>query len=829
MEVGDKAFGFGSYEGHEEAQKALDAMNAKAKELNGSRVMYGARASKAAAEGEAVAVAELERQFEMLKQERRSKYLGVNLYVKNLDECINDERLRKEFAPYGNITSAKVMVNRGGESKGCGFVCFSMPEEAIKAMTEMDGRVVGSKPMYVALAQLKAERNLQHLASHLNKHGFYAGSGHRRSESEMELNGEYELPEQEGKNKFQGVNLYVKNLDGNINDERLRKEFSPFGTITSAKVMVNKTGESKGCGFVCFSTPEEAVKAMSEMDGRIVGSKPMYVTLAQLKGERRMQQLATHLSEHAFHVGSTHKKAVLEMELGGHDVLRHKCTSKFQGVNLYVNNLDPNVNDERLWKEFSPFGTITSAKVMVNRSGESKGFGFVCFSSHDEASRAMLEMDGQALGSKQLYVALAQLKTERSLPLPRLNGRAICVGHLHKSAEELELERQFESLKQDRRNKFQGVNLYVKNLDDGINDERLRKEFSPFGNITSSKVMVNRCGESKGCGFVCFSTVQEATKAMTEMDGRIIGSKPLYVTLAQLKAERNLQHLAPHLNEHEFYAGSRHRRSESEMELNGEYEMSKQDGKNKFQGVNLYVKNLDGNINDERLRKEFSPFGSITSAKVMVNKTGESKGCGFVCFSTPEEAIKAMSEMDGRIVGSKPMYVTLAQHKVERKVELSSSQYVQHVGGVRMVAPSTTIIGQYQPATTSGYFMTTLSQAQARTPYYPQSQMVPVRSNPWWLLPVQPQGAHAAHAHAAHAHAAHAAHAAAGFQAMPGPIRQPSPGTTVMHQVNAADVSQGIDAAHVISQGMMARPSFSNQVTGLQVPTYKFTRGMQNL
>merc|ERR1719341_3010726 len=66
--------------------------------------------------------------FEQLKLERLNRYQGVNLYVKNLDDTIDDERLRKEFAPYGTITSAKVM-NEEGRSKGFGFVCFSSPEE----------------------------------------------------------------------------------------------------------------------------------------------------------------------------------------------------------------------------------------------------------------------------------------------------------------------------------------------------------------------------------------------------------------------------------------------------------------------------------------------------------------------------------------------------------------------------------------------------------------------------------------------------------------------------------------------------------------------------
>lgn len=106
---------------------------------------------------------ELKRKFEQLKQERMTRYLGVNLYVKNLDDTIDDEKLRKEFAPYGTITSAKVMTE-DGRSKGFGFVCFSSPEEATKAVTEMNGRIVVTKPLYVALAQRKEDRKA-HLTS----------------------------------------------------------------------------------------------------------------------------------------------------------------------------------------------------------------------------------------------------------------------------------------------------------------------------------------------------------------------------------------------------------------------------------------------------------------------------------------------------------------------------------------------------------------------------------------------------------------------------------------------------------------------------------------
>jgi polyadenylate-binding protein len=104
-----------------------------------------------------------------MKMDRMTKYQGVNLYVKNIDDTIDDERLKGEFAAYGGITSARVMRDEKGNSKGFGFVCFSSPEEATRAVTEMNTKMVGTKPLYVALAQRKEVRRAQLEAQHAQR------------------------------------------------------------------------------------------------------------------------------------------------------------------------------------------------------------------------------------------------------------------------------------------------------------------------------------------------------------------------------------------------------------------------------------------------------------------------------------------------------------------------------------------------------------------------------------------------------------------------------------------------------------------------------------
>jgi hypothetical protein len=84
------------------------------------------------------------------------------------------------------------------------------------------------------------------------------------------------------------------------------------------------------------------------------------------------------------------------------------------GNKLYVGNLAYSVRDESLQEAFGQFGTVTSAKVMMDRdTGRSKGFGFVEMASDAEAQSAINGLNGQALEGRAIVVNEARPREER--------------------------------------------------------------------------------------------------------------------------------------------------------------------------------------------------------------------------------------------------------------------------------------------------------------------------------------------------------------------------------------------------------------------------------
>jgi len=148
------------------------------------------------------------------------------------------------------------------------------------------------------------------------------------------------------------------------------------------------------------------------------------------------------------------------------------------------------------------------------------GFGFVNFQDHPSAVKAVSALHGTPLGKngKAIWCARAQKKSER----------------------EAELKKKYKQLKRERITKYSGINLYIKNLDDDVKEDQLRQHFSVFGKIQSLKIMTDEKKNSKGFGFVCFETPEQAQQAIHEMNNRPLpGSlKPLYVALHEPKEIR---------------------------------------------------------------------------------------------------------------------------------------------------------------------------------------------------------------------------------------------------------------------------------------------------
>ncbi len=84
-------------------------------------------------------------------------------------------------------------------------------------------------------------------------------------------------------------------------------------------------------------------------------------------------------------------------------------------MNIYVSNLSFNLQDEDLKQFFTPYGEVTSAKIINDReSGRSRGFGFVEMSDEAASRKAIAELDGSSVDNRTITVTEAKPREEKS-------------------------------------------------------------------------------------------------------------------------------------------------------------------------------------------------------------------------------------------------------------------------------------------------------------------------------------------------------------------------------------------------------------------------------
>ncbi|KAK6130831.1 hypothetical protein DH2020_035425 [Rehmannia glutinosa] len=374
--------------------------------------------------------------------------------------------------------------------------------------------------------------------------------------------------------QFLSTSLYVGDLDFNVTDSQLYDLFNQVGQVVSVRVCRDlSTRRSLGYGYVNYSNPQDAARAMEVLNFTPLNSKTIRVMYSH----------------------------------------RDPSVRKSGTANIFIKNLEKTIDNKALHDTFSSFGNILSCKIATDPNGQSKGYGFVQFDTEEAAQNAIDKLNGMLINDKQVYVGHFLRKQERDTVF--------------------------------NRTKFN--NVFVKNLAESTTDDDLKRIFGEYGTITSSVVMRDADGKSRCFGFVNFENADDAAKAVEALNGKKFDEK-------------------------EWYVGKAMKKSEREQELKSRFEQTARESVDKFQGVNLYIKNLDDSVDDDKLKELFSEFGTITSCKVMRDPSGISRGSGFVAFSTPEEASRALSDMNGKMVISKPLYVALAQRKEERRARLQA-------------------------------------------------------------------------------------------------------------------------------------------------------------
>eukprot|EP00750_Incisomonas_marina_P021389 INCI4351.1.p1 GENE.INCI4351.1~~INCI4351.1.p1 ORF type:complete len:661 (-),score=134.62 INCI4351.1:239-2221(-) len=389
--------------------------------------------------------------------------------------------------------------------------------------------------------------------------------------------------------------LYVGDLAPQVNEADLFEIFNAVASVASVRVCRHAISrQSLGYAYVNFHTIADAEKVLDTMN------------YTQIKG--RMSRLSWSHRDPSFR--------------------------RAGNGNVFIKNLEPSIDSKDLNDTFSIFGNIISCKVATDReTGKSRGYGFVHFEKEEEAQEAIAKVNGQLIADRQVFVG------------------------------------KFEPAER-RHKKQQWTNLFVKNIPADWNKEKLRELFEPFGEITSITIVTKEertettegeegekviAKQHKGYGFVDFAEHEAALKAAQELNGKDIPGE-----FKQLKSSDKPVPL-------KLYVGRFQKKRERLRHLQERRQQEKQARIKEYLGKNLHVRNLHEDCTDEMLRKEFSPHGTITSARVMKSENGQSRGFGFVCFSSQAEASKALKALQGVLFMNKPLYIAMWQPREERQ------------------------------------------------------------------------------------------------------------------------------------------------------------------
>ncbi|XP_063937531.1 oligouridylate-binding protein 1B isoform X2 [Daucus carota subsp. sativus] len=259
-----------------------------------------------------------------------------SVYVGNIHTQVTEPLLQEVFVSTGPVEGCKLIRK---EKSSYGFIHYFDRRSAALAILSLNGRHLFGQPIKVNWA--------------------YAG-GQREDTSSH-------------------YNIFVGDLSPEVTDATLYACFSVYQSCSDARVMWDqKTGRSRGFGFVSFKNQADAQSAINDLTGKWLGNKQIRCNWAT-KGAGTNDDRQT-----------LDNKSVVELTSGSSDgkegVNSDAPENNPQYTTVYVGNLSPEVNQADLHRHFHALNAGTIEEVRIQRD---KGFGFVRYSNHSEAALAI--------------------------------------------------------------------------------------------------------------------------------------------------------------------------------------------------------------------------------------------------------------------------------------------------------------------------------------------------------------------------------------------------------------------------------------------------------
>lgn len=466
------------------------------------------------------------------------------LFLRNLAYLCSEEDLQELFGKFGPLTETYLPLDKtSNKPTGIGFVTFMMPEHAVKAFNELDGKIFQGRSLHIlpskaketkqentdtaSFFKSKRDAKKKSLSGHdhnwntlflgmnavadvmaetynTTKGGILDDASSRSLAVRMALGETQVVTETRKFLVSQGVKLdvfgqptakrsktviLVKNLPFNTTCDELRTTFEPFGTV--ARLVLPPSGIT---ALVEFFEPSQAKRAFQKLAYSKFKHVPLYLEWAPLevfsgkpedkncKETKRDQNISEDRSEEN------------SVNNGKND---DEDSGNAEGTTVFVKNLNFDTSEETLKEEFSKIGPLLSAVIAKKKDPKkhgnllSMGYGFVEYKKRADALNALKQLQNTSL-----------------------EGHTIEIKMSHRTPNNSVSKRKSSSVTKQNSSK-----ILVRNVPFEASKKEIKELFGTFGEIKTLRLpqKLTGTGSHRGFAFVDFLTKQDAKRAFESL------------------------------------------------------------------------------------------------------------------------------------------------------------------------------------------------------------------------------------------------------------------------------------------------------------------------